>query len=138
MTENHGIEPEELAEFYKDVMWDEFDTVVEDGSLALVAQTICGYQTKIKRGLKTEVEAAIREAPKVAPNVSLAADFNDSDDEDDDNDVGGPSGIGVNGGSSRGSGAAATHAADNAEEMEVDEGEKAADEEEDGWTTVKK
>ena len=33
MTENHGIEPEELAEFYKDVMWDEFDTVVEDGSL---------------------------------------------------------------------------------------------------------
>ena len=34
MTENQGIEPEELAEFYQDVLWNEFDMVVDDGSLS--------------------------------------------------------------------------------------------------------
>ena len=34
MTENQGIEPEELVEFYQDILWTEFDTVVDDGSLS--------------------------------------------------------------------------------------------------------
>ena len=34
LTENHGVEPDELADFYKDIFWEEFDTIVEDGSLS--------------------------------------------------------------------------------------------------------
>lgn len=141
MTENQGIEPEELAEFYQDVLWNEFDMVVDDGSLIHVSKTICDYQMKIKRGLKSEVESSIREAPRVPQNVSIAVD--DDSDDDDDGD-GGFSGVprgssgGVgdrgaqNSGGSGGSGNAE-------EEMEVDgeEAKTAEEEEEDGWTTVK-
>ena len=34
MTENQNVEPEELADFYQEVLWNEFDTVVDDGSLS--------------------------------------------------------------------------------------------------------
>jgi len=142
MTENQGIEPEELADFYQDVLWNEFDTIVDDGSLIHVAKTICDYQSRIKRGQKAEVEAAIREPPKVVHNVSIAPD-DDDDDDDDDNDDGDdntPRGGGVQNGRTD----ATDVADDKAELMEVDGDEDgtpaaaAEEEEDDGWTTVKK
>merc|ERR1719233_2332568 len=127
MTENQGIEPEELAEFYQDVLWNEFDMVVDDGSLIHVSKTICDYQMKIKRGLKSEVESSIREAPRVPQNVSIAVD--DGSDDDNDGD-GGFSGVPRGGVGDRG--AQSSGGSGNAEEeMEVDgEEAKTAEEEE--------
>lgn len=147
MTENDGIEPDELADFYQDVLWTDFNTIVEDGSIGLVCQTICGYQTALSRGESSKVEAAIRETPTVAMNVRFQAD---DDDEDDPGpgvsfdrpdsgrlDIGrndsGREDIGSRGPGTLDTDSAQTSASPDAgtEEMEV-----AEEEQEEGWTTV--
>jgi len=137
MTENQNVEPEELADFYQEVLWNEFDTVVDDGSLN-VAKTICDYQTKIKRGLKADVESAIQEAPKLTLNVSIAPD----DDDDSDDGVETNSGLTRNGISGTSGDDASssnrTVGEEGAEEMDVDDQDKTEEIEDDGWTTVKK
>jgi len=138
MTENQNVEPEELADFYQEVLWNEFDTVVDDGSLNVVAKTICDYQTKIKRGLKADVESAIQEAPKLTLNVSIAPD----DDDDSDDGVETNSGLTRNGISGTSGDDASssnrTVGEEGAEEMDVDDQDKTEEIEDDGWTTVKK
>lgn len=109
--------------------------------VVLVASTICGYQTKIKRGLKAEVEESIREAPKVTNNVSVAPDDDDDDDDEDDLRSHGPSSSGFNGiavGSARVNVSMNASNGENAEEMEVDDTGGDTAEEDEGWTTVKK
>lgn len=146
MAENQGVEPEELAEFYQDVLWNEFDTLVDDGSLNVVAKTICDYQNKIKRGLKAEVESAIQEAPKLSLNVSIAPD---DDDDDGDDGIEINNDLNVNGGNCSNvapgcssnvvcsSNSAVVSGEEIAEEMDVDGADNTADED-DGWTPVKK
>jgi len=135
LCENSGVHPEELTEFYQDVFWTEFDTEVDDGSLSLVAKTIINFEAKIERGLGAEVEAVIRDAPRVVLQVVVAPNDDDHsataavDDEEDGGEEA----------SSATHEALCTRCEGEGEDMEVDEAPKPEDDdEEDGWTTVKK
>merc|ERR1719244_1085488 len=148
MTENDGIEPDELADFYQDVLWTDFNTIVEDGSIGLVCRTICGYQTALSRGEISKVEAAIRETPTVVMNVRFQAD---DDDEDDpglgasfDRPDSGRLDIGRNDSAredGQGPGTLDTGRSDSAQtsaspDAGTEEMEVAEEEQEEGWTTV--
>ncbi|XP_067683653.1 pre-rRNA-processing protein TSR2 homolog [Haliotis asinina] len=64
--ENANIQSDELEDFLEDVLNAEFDMVIEDGSLALIAHMICKYFRLCSEGREAEVRQSIASQPKAA------------------------------------------------------------------------
>jgi len=85
--DNDSVYPEELGDFISEALFNEFDTVVEDGSLDKICQTLCRYYSSCKSGDSEQVVQSVRQmvaAATASSNVQVHKVENLSDDEDDD------------------------------------------------------
>ncbi|KAJ7372020.1 rRNA accumulation- protein [Desmophyllum pertusum] len=89
LRENDTIENYELEDYIEEILFNEFHTMVEDGSLPKVVQKLCTFQRLWKEGNTTQIQQEISSAPiqKLTPCVKNKATASDSDSDDDD-DVG--------------------------------------------------
>ncbi|XP_044299407.1 pre-rRNA-processing protein TSR2 homolog [Varanus komodoensis] len=84
---NADLEPEEIEDVLAELMNNEFDTMVEDGSLAQVSQQLCQFFTQCQQGNSAAVhEAIVRLAQKqhgarLAAAKSQPAEESSSDEE---------------------------------------------------------
>lgn len=85
--ENDELQQDEVEDFISDLMNNEFDTVVDDGSLPQVAQKVCEMFQQCQQDRLTEVREQIKQLiqkksagrAKVTPAKTPAAD--DEDEE---------------------------------------------------------
>ncbi|KAF5898116.1 pre-rRNA-processing protein TSR2, partial [Clarias magur] len=90
--DNSDLEQDEVEDFLSELMNNEFDTVVDDGSLPQVAQKVCVMFQECKQGNLAEVrqqisQLAVKKASgraKVTPVKSPTEDAEDSDEENDE------------------------------------------------------
>ncbi|XP_017322991.1 pre-rRNA-processing protein TSR2 homolog [Ictalurus punctatus] len=90
--DNSDLEQDEVEDFLSELMNNEFDTVVDDGSLPQVAQKVCVMFQQCKQGKLAEVrqhisQLALKKASgraKVTPVKSPTEDADDDGDRDND------------------------------------------------------
>ncbi|NXA14996.1 TSR2 protein, partial [Sapayoa aenigma] len=71
-TQNADLEQEEVEEFLAEVMDNEFDTVVEDGSLQQVSQELLTLFSRVQRGDFGGVGAALGALARRGPALAVA------------------------------------------------------------------
>ncbi|XP_078371867.1 uncharacterized protein LOC144655498 isoform X1 [Oculina patagonica] len=88
LTENETIENYELEDYIEEILFNEFHTMAEDGSLPKVVQKLCTFQRLWKEGNTAQIQQEISSAPirKFTPCVKNKAAASDSDSDDDDDD----------------------------------------------------
>uniref|UniRef100_A0A8D0LCM3 Pre-rRNA-processing protein TSR2 homolog n=1 Tax=Sphenodon punctatus TaxID=8508 RepID=A0A8D0LCM3_SPHPU len=85
---NADLEQEEVEDFLAEVMNNEFDTVIEDGSLAQVSQQLRLFFSKCQRGEEAAVHQALaqlaqkKQAVRPVPVTSQAAEESSSEEEE--------------------------------------------------------
>ncbi|XP_078596488.1 pre-rRNA-processing protein TSR2 homolog [Branchiostoma floridae x Branchiostoma japonicum] len=84
--ENADIDPCELEDFLAEVLNNEFDTVADDGSLAQVAQQICGSYRLCRQGRHQEVLSRIQQLPKAQLSGCVAATGPEDDDDGEEDE----------------------------------------------------
>lgn len=90
LRENETIENYELEDYIEEILFNEFHTVAEDGSLPKVVQKLCTFQRLWKEGNTKQIQQEISSAPiqKLTRCIKSKAATSDSDsDDDDDNDT---------------------------------------------------
>ncbi|XP_062975505.1 pre-rRNA-processing protein TSR2 homolog [Elgaria multicarinata webbii] len=86
---NADLEPEEIEDFLAELMNNEFDTRVEDGSLAQVSQQLCLFFSQCQQGDSAAVHEAIlrltqkKQEAKMAASKSQAAQESSSNKEEE-------------------------------------------------------
>ncbi|XP_062454683.1 pre-rRNA-processing protein TSR2 homolog [Rhea pennata] len=70
---NAGLEPEEVEDFLAEVMDNEFDTVVEDGSLVQVSRQLVALFALAAQGDAAAVGAAVARLGRPSPPLRAAA-----------------------------------------------------------------
>ncbi|XP_043101922.1 pre-rRNA-processing protein TSR2 homolog [Puntigrus tetrazona] len=104
--ENDELQQDEVEDFISDLMNNEFDTLVDDGSLPQVAQKVCEMFQQCQQDRLTEVKEQIKQLirkksagrAKATPAKTPAAeDDEDSEDEEAMECDGGAGGASVNG-----------------------------------------
>uniref|UniRef100_A0ABM5FPZ7 Pre-rRNA-processing protein TSR2 homolog n=1 Tax=Pogona vitticeps TaxID=103695 RepID=A0ABM5FPZ7_9SAUR len=84
---NADLEPEEIEDFLAELMNNEFDTVVEDGSLAQVSQQLCLFFNQCQRGDEAAVHETIvrlaqkKQEARMAAAKSQPAEASSSEEE---------------------------------------------------------
>ncbi|XP_022081411.1 pre-rRNA-processing protein TSR2 homolog isoform X2 [Acanthaster planci] len=81
--ENEGIEPEELQDFIAEILDNEFDTRAEDGSLIVISRVICSNFDLCHSGRHATVVQRIQEMPKASLGFCQAAASQDPEDMED-------------------------------------------------------
>ncbi|XP_072286446.1 pre-rRNA-processing protein TSR2 homolog [Pyxicephalus adspersus] len=87
---NSDLEQFEVEETLQSILNDEFDTVVEDGSLAMIAQQLCSLYSQCRRGETAAVQQKIAQLSQKKYNVKAnvqevkTPEDESSDDDDDD------------------------------------------------------
>ncbi|XP_066500166.1 pre-rRNA-processing protein TSR2 homolog [Hoplias malabaricus] len=88
--ENRDLEQEEVEDFLSELMNNEFDTVVDDGSLPQVAQKVCGMFLQCQQGKLDEVRELIKKLDKSSGRAKATLvktpEEEESDDDGDDDD----------------------------------------------------
>ncbi|XP_060109101.1 pre-rRNA-processing protein TSR2 homolog [Heteronotia binoei] len=86
---NADLDPEEVDDFLAEVMNNEFDTVIEDGSLSQVSRQLCLFFSQCQQGNGAAVQEAIarlaqkqQEARAVAAKA-VAAEESSSEEEEE-------------------------------------------------------
>ncbi|KTG46642.1 hypothetical protein cypCar_00009529 [Cyprinus carpio] len=132
--DNDELQQDEVEDFISDLMNNEFDTVVDDGSLPQVAQQVCEMFQQCQQDRLTEVREQIKQLiqkksagrAKATPAKTPAAD--DDDDESEDEEAmecdGGAGGASVNGAAVK--------------EQHLPPQAARHEEEDDGWTVVRR
>ncbi|XP_060678455.1 pre-rRNA-processing protein TSR2 homolog [Hemiscyllium ocellatum] len=84
--DNVNLEPEEVEDLLADLLYNEFDTAVEDGSLSEVAQQLHTLSTLCCRGQEAEVRGHILQLTqrKDRVRVNAVCDGSPGQDEEDD------------------------------------------------------
>ncbi|XP_053552183.1 pre-rRNA-processing protein TSR2 homolog [Bombina bombina] len=82
---NADLEQYEVEETLTAMMNDEFDTLVEDGSLMLVAQQLCGFYVQCQRGDVAGVREQIAKLGQKKFNVKASVQAVTSSDEEGEN-----------------------------------------------------
>merc|ERR1712059_24012 len=84
--EHADIYPDEIEDFISEALFNEFDTIAEDGSLVKLSTKLCGVYRKCREGKSSEVLAELEQFSKVAPLLQpvIKASEQDSDSDDDD------------------------------------------------------
>ncbi|XP_014669544.1 PREDICTED: pre-rRNA-processing protein TSR2 homolog isoform X2 [Priapulus caudatus] len=146
--DNAGLDPLEVEDFISELMNNEFETMVEDGSLQHIAKVLCQYFNLCAQGKTTEVVNELEKIPdrnKVREVVTMsAATANAENEQSDDSDESGASDDNrttqIEGASTLTPHTAPSSAQShtNDEEMEIDGSEmEHRQEEADGWSVVK-
>ncbi|XP_054859873.1 pre-rRNA-processing protein TSR2 homolog isoform X1 [Eublepharis macularius] len=84
---NAELEPEEVDSFLAEVMNNEFDTMIEDGSLRQVSQQLCLFFRQCRQGNAAAVHEAIarlaqkQQEARAAATKALAAEGSSSEEE---------------------------------------------------------
>ncbi|CAH3046280.1 unnamed protein product [Pocillopora meandrina] len=63
LRDNNTIENYELEDYIEEILFNEFDTMVEDGSLSKVAQKLCEFHRLWKEGKLLQMQQQISSAP---------------------------------------------------------------------------
>ncbi|KAF4072560.1 hypothetical protein AMELA_G00264550 [Ameiurus melas] len=85
--DNSDLEQDEVEDFLSELMNNEFDTVVDDGSLPQVAQKVCVMFQQCKQGKLAEVRQHIDKlALKKASGRAKVTPIKSTEDADDDGD----------------------------------------------------
>ncbi|XP_021422648.2 pre-rRNA-processing protein TSR2 homolog [Oncorhynchus mykiss] len=85
--DNENLQPDEVEDYIADLMNNEFDTVVDDGSLPQVAQKVSQIFTQCQQGKLAEVKDQIvklnksAERAKVTPQPNAAEECNSDETE---------------------------------------------------------
>ncbi|XP_016392776.1 pre-rRNA-processing protein TSR2 homolog isoform X1 [Sinocyclocheilus rhinocerous] len=125
--DNDELQQDEVEDFISDLMNNEFDTVVDDGSLPQVAQQVCEMFQQCQQDRLTEVREQIKQliqkksAGRAKATPAAAAD--ESQDEAMECD-GGADGASVNGAAVK--------------EQHLPPQAASHEEEDDGWTVVRR
>ncbi|KAB5567189.1 hypothetical protein PHYPO_G00229930 [Pangasianodon hypophthalmus] len=136
--DNNDLEQDEVEDFLSELMNNEFDTVVDDGSLPQVAQKVCVMFQQCKQGKLAEVrqqisQLALKKASgraKVTPIKSPTEDAEDSNDDNDEESMECDE---------AGAGASVSSAAvKQQQQLSSSAPAEEEEEEEDGWTVVRK
>ncbi|XP_016323795.1 pre-rRNA-processing protein TSR2 homolog isoform X2 [Sinocyclocheilus anshuiensis] len=133
--DNDELQQDEVEDFISDLMNNEFDTVVDDGSLPQVAQQVCEMFQQCQQDRLTEVREQIKQLiqkksagrAKATPAKTPAAAADDDDDESQDEAMecdGGADGASVNGAAVK--------------EQHLPPQAASHEEEDDGWTVVRR
>ncbi|XP_041037341.1 pre-rRNA-processing protein TSR2 homolog [Carcharodon carcharias] len=85
-SDNVDLESEEVEELMADMIYNEFDTVVEDGSLSEVALQIWTFFGLCQRGQEAEVRGRIRELVQRKGSVKVNAVQGESPGDEDSED----------------------------------------------------
>ncbi|KAL8164296.1 UNVERIFIED_CONTAM: rRNA accumulation- protein [Gekko kuhli] len=84
---NADLEPEEVDDFLAEVMNNEFDTMIEDGSLGQVSQQLCLFFSQCQQGNEAAVQEAIgrlaqrRQEARTVAAKAVAAEESSSEEE---------------------------------------------------------
>lgn len=85
--DNDELQPDEVEEFISELMNNEFDTVVDDGSLPQVAQKVCEMFQKCQQDRLTEVREQIKQLiQKKSAGRAKATPAKTPEDEDESED----------------------------------------------------
>ncbi|XP_060619273.1 pre-rRNA-processing protein TSR2 homolog [Anolis sagrei] len=90
---NADLEPDEVEDFLAELMNNEFDTMVEDGSLTQVSQQLCLFFSQCQHGNGAAVREAIvrlaqkKQEAKVVAAKSQPADQSSSSEEEDEQEA---------------------------------------------------
>jgi len=90
LRDNETIENYELEDYIEEILFNEFHTMAEDGSLPKVVQKLCTYHRLWKEGNTTQIQQEISSAPrtKLPQFVKKEDEDGESDSDDDDDDEG--------------------------------------------------
>ncbi|XP_041347874.1 pre-rRNA-processing protein TSR2 homolog isoform X3 [Gigantopelta aegis] len=77
-TENENIESYEVEDFLEQVLNNEFDLLIDDGSLQEVASKICTYYALCQQGRDSDVRQRISKEPKPAIDECKESQEDDS------------------------------------------------------------
>ncbi|XP_072537486.1 pre-rRNA-processing protein TSR2 homolog [Salminus brasiliensis] len=130
--DNSDLEQDEVEDFLSDLMNNEFDTMVDDGSLPQVAQKVCEMFQQCQQGKLAEVREHINQLEKkraagrakVTPVKSPTEEEDDSEDDEESMEC-----------DEAGAGASVSAAVANRQQPPS---APANEEEDDGWTVVRK
>uniref|UniRef100_UPI00398EE984 pre-rRNA-processing protein TSR2 homolog n=1 Tax=Pristiophorus japonicus TaxID=55135 RepID=UPI00398EE984 len=94
LEDNADLDSEEVEELMADIMYNEFDTVVEDGSLSEVAQQIWNFYGLCQRGQESEVRGQMQQLVQRKCSVKVnavkgknsCAEPEDSEEEEEEED----------------------------------------------------
>lgn len=86
--DNDLVYPDELEDFVSEALYNEFDTIVEDGSLIEVCTKLCGYYDLCKKGNVAVVAAEVQKMQATQPKVEAKQqkEENESESSEDDDD----------------------------------------------------
>ncbi|XP_041713022.1 pre-rRNA-processing protein TSR2 homolog isoform X2 [Coregonus clupeaformis] len=85
--DNANLQPDEVEDYIADLMNNEFDTVVDDGSLPQVAQKVSQIFTQCQQGKLAEVKEQIAKLKKKsAERAKVTPQPNNADGEESDGD----------------------------------------------------
>lgn len=135
--DNDELQQDEVEEFISDLMNNEFDTLVDDGSLPQVAQKVCEMFRQCQQDKLTEVREQIKQLiqkksagrAKATPAKTPAAAADDDDDDESEEDEAMECDGGADGAPINGAAAKEQHPPPRAASHE---------EEDDGWTVVRR
>ncbi|CAB1336019.1 unnamed protein product [Coregonus sp. 'balchen'] len=123
--DNANLQPDEVEDYIADLMNNEFDTVVDDGSLPQVAQKVSQIFTQCQQGKLAEVKEQIAKLKKSAERAKVTPQPNNADGEESDGDETE---------SMEFEAATSTNPPSSAAPKQTDKPQ--SQEEDDGWTTV--
>ena len=86
-SDNDLVHADELQDFISEALFNEFDTIAEDGSLPELSERLCRFYGLCKASNCEPVVEAIRKmaaASSQATNVQKVDNLSDDDDDDDD------------------------------------------------------
>ncbi|XP_073765218.1 pre-rRNA-processing protein TSR2 homolog isoform X1 [Danio rerio] len=126
-TDNGDLQQDEVEDFISELMNNEFNTVVDDGSLPQVAQQVCGMFQQCEQGRLAEVREQILKLKqkKTSSGRAKATPAQTPQDDDDDDDE--EEAMDCEGGS-----AVASVSSTAVNDLHHEE------EEDDGWTVVRR
>ena len=77
--DNDGVEAEEIAEYFTEMMDAELNTQIEDGSDVLVGQDLCRIYRLCRQGNEQQVQQELNSRPKVTQaNRRIVSDEDES------------------------------------------------------------
>ncbi|XP_015266957.1 PREDICTED: pre-rRNA-processing protein TSR2 homolog [Gekko japonicus] len=91
---NADLEPEEVDDFLAEVMNNEFDTMIEDGSLGQVSQQLCLFFRECQQGNGAAVQEALarlaqkQQEARTAAAKAVAAEESSSEEEEETEEEG--------------------------------------------------
>uniref|UniRef100_A0A023GFS4 Pre-rRNA-processing protein TSR2 homolog n=1 Tax=Amblyomma triste TaxID=251400 RepID=A0A023GFS4_AMBTT len=81
-AENSNLHPDEVADLIAEIIDNEFDTIIEDGSLGQISALLCKHYQMCKEGRENEVLQALSQ--RLPPTKTLRVPFADEYDSDDE------------------------------------------------------